>query len=268
VAEDVEVLAGGVGNAGAVVRVGDEVHRPAGRHVVGIHALLRHLEHVGFDGAPSVRGLTPGGTERLGYIGGDVPIPPFPAWSQSDAVLASTAGLLRRYHDAVLDFAPPPDAVWSDELADPAPGAHPVLCHNDVCPENVVYRDGMAVALLDFEFAAPGRRVWDVAALARMCVPVETDEDAARTGRGGLDPFERLRVVADAYGLGRAERSELLDVLAGQLERGGAFVRRRMAAGEQAFIDMWHATGGPGRHDRRRAWFTFERDRFAASLGC
>ena len=29
------------------------------------------------------------------------------------------------------------------------------MCHNDVCPENVVFRDGIAVALLDFEFAAP-----------------------------------------------------------------------------------------------------------------
>jgi hypothetical protein len=266
--ENVEALAGGVGNAGAVVRVGDEVQRPAGRHVIGIHALLRHLEQAGFDGAPRVRGLSLGGTERLGYIAGDVPLPPFPAWSQTDVVLASTVDLLRRYHDAVLDFSPPPEASWSDEMADPEPGANPVMCHNDVCPENVVYRGGMAVALLDFEFAAPGRRVWDLAVLARMCVPIETDEDAALTGRGGLDPFERLRVVADAYGLGVSERAELLDVLAGQLDRGGEFVRRRMAAGEQAFIDMWQAMGGQARHDRRRTWFSRELDRFAASLGC
>src|SRR5690606_15630778 len=113
----------------------------------------------------------------------------------------------------------------------PAPGDDPVICHNDVCPENVVYRDGAAVVLLDLEFAAPGRRTHDLASLARMCVPVETDQDAARTGRPGLDVAGRLVVVADAYGLTAARRLELLDALDEQFERGGEFVRRRMARG-------------------------------------
>ena len=28
----------------------------------------------------------------------------------------------------------------------------PIVCHNDVCLENVVFRDGEAVGLLDFDF--------------------------------------------------------------------------------------------------------------------
>src|SRR5690606_38768356 len=142
-------------------------------------------------------------------------------------------------HDATAGFVAPPGSTWSDEMVDWSPGDDPVLCHNDVCPENVVYRDGTAVALLDFEFAAPGRRVYDLASLARMCAPIETDEDAARTGRRGLDPFSRLRVCADAYGLDGGGRRQLLDVLDEQFERSGEFVRRRMERGEQAFIDMW-----------------------------
>jgi thiamine kinase-like enzyme len=50
-----------------------------------------------------------------------------------------------------------------------------VICHNDVCLENVVFRGGLAVALLDFDFAAPGRPTFDSAAFARMCVPVDDD---------------------------------------------------------------------------------------------
>src|SRR5690606_13589489 len=103
--DEPEVLAGGVGNAGAVVRVGDEVHRPTNAHSPAIHALLLHLEAVGFNGTPRVIAVGPDGRERLRFIGGDVPIPPFPAWSQRDGVLASTAALLRRYHDAVAGFA-------------------------------------------------------------------------------------------------------------------------------------------------------------------
>ena len=181
-----EVLHGGIANAGSVVRVGPHVLRPTNPHTATIHALLAHVRAAGFDGVPEVVGLEPDGRERLVHIPGDVPIPPFPKWSQTDEVLASTARLLRRFHDATVGFVPPPDATWSNEMADPAGGD--VFCHNDVCPENVVYRDGEAVALLDFDFAAPGSRAYDVACFARMCVPIDTDEDAARTGRAGLDP--------------------------------------------------------------------------------
>ncbi|HKY15172.1 MAG TPA: phosphotransferase [Microthrixaceae bacterium] len=264
--DDIEVLQGGVGNAGAVIRVGAHVLRPTSEHTPQVHALLRHGRASGFEGLPEVLGIEPDGRERLVFIPGDVPVPPFPPWSQGDDVLASTVALLRRFHDATAGFLAPPGATWSDELADPEPGDDAVPCHNDVCPENVVYREGTAVALLDFEFAAPGRRVWDVAALARMCVPIETDDDAARTGRRGLDPFTRLRVVADAYGLDAEGRVELVDVLTQQFESAGAFVRRRIEAGEAAFVEMWEAMGGQERYDRRRDWFAMERYRFLDAL--
>ena len=70
-------------------------------------------------------------------------------------------------------------------MADPEGG--PVVCHNDVCLENVVFRDGEAVALLDFDFAAPGRPVYDLACFARMCVPIDDDENRARFGWHGDD---------------------------------------------------------------------------------
>lgn len=264
--DDVEVLQGGVGNAGLVVRIGGHVLRPTSPHTPAIHALLAYLRSAGFDAVPEVLAVEPDGRERLVFIPGDVPVVPFPAWSQTDAVLASIAALLRRYHNATLGFTAPAGATWSGEMADPSPGSDAVLCHNDVCPENVVFRAGEAMALLDFEFAAPGRRVWDVASMASMCVPIDTDEDAARTGRAGLDPFTRLRVVADAYGLAAAQRMELLEVLDERVERGGEFVRRRVAAGEAAFIEMWNAMGGQARYDRRRSWFRSNRSHFAASL--
>ncbi len=266
VTDDVEVLAGGVGNAGAVVRSGDHVLRPAGDHAPAIHALLGHVRAQGFEGVPEVVGIEADGRERLVYVPGDVPIVPFPAWFQDDAVLASAVRLLRRYHDATVGFVAPPGATWSDEMADPAPGPDAVIGHNDVCPENVVFRDGRAVTLLDFEFAAPARRVWDVACLARMCVPLDTTEDAARTGWAPNDPFARLRVVADAYGLDGPDRVELVEVLAGQIEGGGEFVRRRIEAGEAAFAEMWALLGGQERYDRRRRWFTANHARFLAAL--
>jgi len=92
-------LDGGIANAGLVVRVGPHVLRPAGPHSASIHAFLRAVRQAGFEGAPSPVGIDEDGRERLVFIEGEVPLAPYPDWSQSDAALASIAALLRRLHD-------------------------------------------------------------------------------------------------------------------------------------------------------------------------
>lgn len=260
---DEEVLHGGVANADAVVRVGDHVLRPSNPHSKSIHRYLGALHRAGFDGASVPVGIDTDGRERLGFITGDVATQPYPAWAQTDAALGSIARLIRRLHDASvgLDLGA---TTWSDEMADPLGGE--VMCHNDVCLENVVFRNGEAIALLDFDFAAPGRREFDVAAFARMCVPV--DELGATPGLGWstVDRPARVRLICDEYGLDATRRGTLLDCLSESIERGGEFVRRRVEAGEAAFIEMWESMGGQERFDRRRRWWETHRDDFSAAL--
>jgi hypothetical protein len=80
-----------------------------------------------------------------------------------------------------------------------------------------------------------------------MTVPIDAPEDAARTGRGGLDPYVRLRLVADGYGLAPG-RSARVDALARNVATGGAFLQRRIDRGEESFAAMrdemgaWSAT--------------------------
>ncbi len=265
---DEEILKGGIANAGAVVRQGGHVLRPSNPHTATIHALLAHLRDRGFTGASQPVGIDADGRERLVFIEGEVPIPPYAAWAQTDEVLASAAVLLRRYHDSVSNFRPPPGATWSAEMADPR-GGQPggmIICHNDVCLENVVFRDGEAVGLLDFDFAAPGRPLYDLAQFARMCVPVDDEVNSARLGWDRPDVFIRLRLVADAYGV-PPDRSELLAILAESIARGGEFVRRRVDEGDPNFIAMWNEMGGMERFDRRRRWFAANLDHFTAALG-
>jgi len=249
---DEEVLAGGVANAGAVTRHGGYVMRPANEHSATIHRFLRGLRATGFEAVPRPVGVDPDGRERLTYIDGDVPLPPFPTWVKSDACVASVARLVRRFHDASQRV----DTIgmsWSAEMADPEGGQ--VVCHNDVCLENVVFRDGQAVALLDWDFAAPGRPVYDLAQFARMCIPVDDDLGAANLGFGAADRPARLRVVADEYGLDAGGRAGLVRVLGESIANGGEFVRRRVEAGDSNFIEMWHQIGGMERFDRRRRWW-------------
>jgi thiamine kinase-like enzyme len=141
-----------------------------------------------------------------------------------------------------------------------------VVCHNDVCFENVVFRDGAAVALLDFDFAAPGRVLYDLAAMARMCIPLDTPADALVWGRGPFDPFRRLRLVADSYGLAPG-REELVAIIEKSMTHGGEFVRRRVERGEPAFVKMWEQMGGQARFDSRRDWFAQNQSRFLEALG-
>jgi Phosphotransferase enzyme family len=208
-------------------------------------------------------GIEEDGRERLVFIDGEVPVPPYPAWSQSDTALVSIARLLRGLHDTARGF----DAqglTWEDGLADPAGGT--LVCHNDVCPENVVFRDGIAVALLDFEFAAPGRPVYDLAHLARLCVPIEDDFDQARLAWRPADRPARLRLVADAYGLDGDGRGELLPAMNDAIDRLEAAVRRSVATGDPASVELWNRTDGSERYDRRRRWWIDHHDQFAAAL--
>src|SRR5438128_2623471 len=245
-------LDGGIANAGLVVRVGPHVLRPSTPHSGSIHAFLRAVRHAGFEGASLPVGIDEDGRERLVFIDGEVPVPPYPDWSQSDTALASIARLLRGLHDAARGFDPP-GLTWDDSLADPAGGT--LVCHNDVCPENVVFRDGIAVALLDFEFAAPGRPVYDVAQLARLCVPIDDDFDQARLGWRPADRPARLRLVADAYGLDRDSRTGLLAATDDAIARIEAAVRHRVDAGDRNSIATVKRTGGMEKYDRRRRWW-------------
>jgi hypothetical protein len=258
-----DALAGGVANAGAVFRRGTHVLRPSNEHSPSILSFLSQLESVGFDGAPSPIDLEPDGRERLRFIPGEVAVPPYPSWAQSDEALESIAVLIRRLHDAseAIDTSA---MSWSSEMADPEGG--PVVCHNDVCLENVVFRDGGAVALLDFDFAAPGRRAFDVAAFARMCVPIDDEVSAARLGWRRADRPRRLRLVCDAYGFDVGDRIDVLKALQVAIAAGGEFVRRHAEAGEPGFVKMWAEIGGMERFDRRRRWWTEAQGRYEAAL--
>lgn len=120
-----ELPLGGGWVTGGVVRVGETVRRPIGSNAPLVHALLRHLEEVGFDAAPRLLGLDEEGREVLTFVEGSVPSD-CRSMVWEDRQLASSAKLLRRFHDATA----------GSELA----GPNEVVRHNDFGPWNLLWR--------------------------------------------------------------------------------------------------------------------------------
>lgn len=243
-------LFGGTANRGRVVRIGNTVRRPMRAASSATHALLRYLEDVGFGGAPRLLGVDELGREVLSYIEGEAVVPPYPAWAMTDSALVSVAQLLRDYHEATLGFRADLH-VWSD-LVPRRFGGDRVTTHNDPNLDNVVFRDGRAVALIDFDLASPGSPAWDVACAARLWAPLRSDADITDARRGA--GIERFRRFVDAYGLDGDERALVVDAVQATHDWCYAIVRDGAESGVEGFADYWWH-GGADRAARTRAWY-------------
>lgn len=257
-----EPLAGGVSNSGLVVRVGDTVHRPQTARSPAVHSLLQHLERAGFDGAPRYLGQDDRGREVLSYVEGRAAAKePREQWALTDEALASVARLLRRFHDAVRGFDPS-GYGWPTHV--PARFRDGLVSHNDVNLDNVVFRDGEAVALIDFDLASPGSAVWDVALAARLWVPLRADSEVADRRRGQRE--HRLRVFVDAYGLPEADRRRVVDAALETHHWCYAIVRAGAERGVPGYVRYWDWRA-QHRAERLQQWLTQHAGELDRALG-
>ena len=245
-----------VGGVNTVVRVGETVRRPVGAWTPVVHEVLRYLEGRGYEGAPRVHGFDGEGREVLDFVEGFVPEYPLPESVVSDVALRSVGRLLRAYHDATVGFVAPGEARWYFVPRESAE----VICHGDFAPHNLVFREGLAVAVIDFDTVHPGPRLWDFAWTAfcfALSVMDAEPSDAVR--------FHRLRILADAYGLTPAERRALPDVIMARLRHLVDHIREQATVGHPGFSR--HVAEGHDTHYLRAVEeIDALRDRLIASL--
>jgi hypothetical protein len=256
-----ELLHGGTTNAGLVTRVGDTVRRPLRPTSGATRALLDHLEGAGFEAAPRHLGVDELGREVLSFIPGQAAIEPYPEWALTDEALVSVAQLLRRYHDAVASFDPSGHG-WPHPLPDRFNQG--LVSHNDPNLDNIIFRNGRAVALIDFDLAAPGSVAWDLACTARLWARLRAQRD--RPNRVRRRSLERLALFADAYGAERETRAELIEAIVDTHDWCYAIVRHAVAAGHEAFGLSWSGGGRP-RADRTRRWLATHGQEMRRALG-
>jgi hypothetical protein len=198
------------GQPSRVFRRGDTVLRPSGPWTPAVHALLRHLERVGFTGAPRVvgDGYDEQGREVLTFIEGTFVHPR--AWT--DGQIWHTGRLLRALHDATAGFRAPPGAAWLSwpfRAGMGEPGT--VISHCDAGPWHFAVHDGLPSALIDWDTAGPTDRLDEIAATAWWNAQLHDDDIAERHS---LPPAAaraaQLGCFLDGYRLPAAGRDGLV----------------------------------------------------------
>jgi hypothetical protein len=230
-----ERLAGG--NESGAVRVGNTVRRVPGRWTPSVHALLRHLEAVGFDGAPRPLGFDEHGREVLSFLPGETvgTARPWPAWVHSDEALFQVARWLRDFHAAVASFVPPEGAVWREGGAW-RPGL--IVGHNDAAPYNAAWAAGHLVGFFDWDLAGPVTREWDLAFTAFGWVPLHARHVVAAEGFTAFaDRPRRLRLFLDAYGWD-GPLGHFIGTVRARVSASAHGIRRNAAAGDPAYQRM------------------------------
>ncbi|MGK5553455.1 phosphotransferase enzyme family protein [Actinomadura kijaniata] len=257
----------GDGVTPGITRVADTVRRPVRPFTATIHAYLSHLHRAGFSAAPEPLGIDEQGREVLSFVPGEVPREPLPPEATGEDVLAALARLVRRLHDAAQGWRPPHDAVWAT-----LPGTEDIplvdteaelVGHRDYCPGNVVFRDGLPAALIDFDLARPTTRVHDIANALYWWAPLLHPRDRA-PALAGADIPHRVAVFADAYGMSDRQRRDLVP-LAGRMVHRFHLTSRAAAGADPVFRRLWEQ-GVKDRMPRAEAWLAEEGPAIAARL--
>jgi len=192
---------------GPVVIDGDVVRRPAGPWTPTVHALLEHLERAGFTGSPHP--VSASGEDVVTYLAGESVSPH--AWS--DEGVFEVGRLLRRLHEATAGFAPPPNAAWHPwPFASDGPDA--IISHRDTGPWNIVARQGLPVAFIDWVTAGPTDRLAEIAATAWLNAQLHDDDVAERQCLPDARArAAQLRCFADGCRLAAADRRGLVTAM-------------------------------------------------------
>lgn len=264
--DDEQPLSGG--NTTVVVRVGDTVRRPIGPWTPAVHAVLDHLESVGFTGAPRVLGIDDTDREILEYVDGEAgtldDASPLLPWFRTPEACHAIGAWIRGFQSAQAGLVLDASLPWRR-----SPGARlrpgQVLVHHDAAPYNTVLRPDGSIVVIDWDFMRPGDPVEDLAWAAWRWAPlmagtrwyteygVAPDEDV--TARQGA----HLLALLEGYRPSVSQRRSLAQAITRQM-LGHAADIDDMARHDPAFARL--VERGIARSARDdAAWWTTVADR-------
>ena len=224
-----EVISGRVTE---IVKVGDTVRRPLNDSTESMRQLLVHLERVGFDGAPRVVDTELGDTIVLTWIHGWVPADT-EQWRLDSGALESVGELMRAYHNCVAGFAP--EAGFEEGPQEITAGA--IVCHGDIAPRNTVFREGRAVAFIDWDGIFVSKPMWDLGHAVWQFGPVcDNGDPLVRDWPAPPNRSERIAALVAGYRPGASQARQLGDMVVEVIAGCHRSVARKAAAGIPAFV--------------------------------
>ncbi len=243
------------GHMGPVSRHENTVRRPAGPWTPLVHAYMRGLRELGVSTVPEPIGVD-GDVELVEFVSGDVGVYPMPDWVWNDELLIDVARRLREVHDASGSLALP-HAGWRLPAVAPAE----VICHGDIAPYNTVCRDGRVAAFIDWDFAVPAPRGWDLGEAVYRWVSLTPPGHPDGRAQDPADQRRRLHLFCEAYGDLRPADAVAWAIR--RLDHLTAYSRERAGAGDPAFS----ATIAAGHVDLYEADVAWLRREFAPGSG-
>jgi len=226
------------GNMNMVYKDGSTVIRSQGKWSPTIQRLLLHLENVDFTACPKFLGINDHHQEVLTFVEGDC-LETYPDRVDKKKHIEGLRILgekMRKLHDATTSFVQRETDVWM--VTYPGPLEKEVICHNDIAPYNVIFKNQMPHKFIDFDTSCPAPRIWDIVYALYRFVPFYQTADS-------VDWHHKSACVASffqAYGMACPENlfvmmqerlSALADFILQEANKGNACFKKMLDEGHR-----------------------------------
>ncbi|MDD7646473.1 MAG: phosphotransferase [Ruminococcus bromii] len=196
-----EILLTGGRITQGVARRGDRVYRPMCANSDFVHRVLVFLEKIGAECVPRFYGTDDRNREILSYLEGSVP--PDLGWF-SEEQCCRAAFIVKKLHDHLRSFPGCPEGM--------------TVCHNDLSPCNFVFSGERPVGIIDWDAAAFGDPLDDLAYFTWMWLNIGHPENKADSVR------HKTNAILNAYGVPDSARKGFERRMLRQMERVGSSV--------------------------------------------
>jgi hypothetical protein len=178
----------------------------------------------------------------LTYIDGD----DLPSMGLSGEGAFAVGALLRSAHDTLRNFIPSGDEIWMPSWVRSLPGDDWIIGHCDVAPWNLVCREGVPIALVDWDSCGPVALIWELTHAIWLNSQLFDEAAESRELPSVRERLLLARLICDGYGVPTRMRKQLPDALIEVAVRTAAQEAVDSGVTEVGYVPVEHGLLGGG----------------------